>query len=47
MENPERLFQALRQLAEKTRREGEPMLLNLGMVLQEIRWRTEGNDEDE
>ena len=35
-ENPAYLFQALKSLSEQVREEGEPSLLTLGMILQEI-----------
>jgi hypothetical protein len=44
-ENPEQLFQALNQLGEKKRREGEPTLLSLGMILEEIKWATNGEQD--
>ena len=45
-ENPERLFQALCQLGEKPRSQGEPLLLSLGMILQEIKWSTEDSADE-
>jgi hypothetical protein len=39
-ENPDYLFQALAKLGERDREEGEPALLNLPMILKEIRYLT-------
>lgn len=45
-ENPKYLFPALVVLGEKPRRDGDPLLLSLGMILEEMGWQ-KAVDEDE
>lgn len=45
-EDPKHLFPALAVLGEEPRHHGDPLLLNLGMILEEISW-VKALEEDE